>query len=90
MTYDMKVTVHQLTGQRRLEGDGPAVVAALAVDGVTSDDGRPCSALSRSRGNQCPKASVVVLMATPPPHVALCGSHYGVHREGHPLLLMDR
>ncbi len=58
-------------------------------DGVASD-GRPCAALSVSQKKPCPKVSAVILLTEDAPTVAVCGSHFGVHRSGRMLILTDR
>ena len=68
-----------------LDGDaGP-----WEYDGIASD-GRPCVALSVSQKKPCPKWSAVILLTEDTHHVAVCGSHFGVHRSGRMLVLTDR
>ncbi len=72
-----------------LQPDDPDARAFDEPDGLASD-GRPCVALSASKGWPCPKPSAVVLMVEGDQNIGVCGGHYGVHPTGKPLTLTDR
>ncbi|CAN5769234.1 hypothetical protein BH23CHL8_BH23CHL8_26300 [soil metagenome] len=89
----MHVRVHLLSRQGAdivLEGCSGNPEPML-MDGVAAPAHRPpCEAHSETRGTQCAELSAVLLATMDDRHVALCGSHYGIHRSGMAFTLPGR